>query len=95
MLIFLDKVDTAPLSNSPFPFDFNQWVAVLVDTLNEVIQDVQDALNILSASSYTSAEITALDPTLPDGVLLYDTDLDVYVGKENGALVKFTTTPYP
>lgn len=95
MPLFLDKVDAAPLSNSNFPFDFNQWVAVLVDTLNEVIQDVQDSLNILNAPSYTSAQITTLNPTLLDGVILYDTDLDVYVGKANGALVKFTVTPYP
>lgn len=95
MPLFLDKVDAAPLANSNFPFDFNQWVAVLVDTLNEVIQDVQDSLNILNAPSYTSAQITALNPTLLDGVILYDTDLDEYVGKANGALVKFTVTPYP
>lgn len=98
MAIFLDRIDAAPIANtkdSPFPFEFIQWLSVLVDTLNELIIDVQDAFNVLNASPYTSVEIAALDPDLPDGVLLYDTDLNVYVGKESGALVKFTTTPYP
>jgi len=97
-LIFLERIDSAPISNSSFPFDFNQWLAVLVDTLNEDIEDIQNALRIIAVGQYTSAEITALNaltPSLPNGVLLYDTTLDVYVGKEGGSLVKFTTTAYP
>lgn len=30
-----------------------------------------------------------------NGILLYDTTNNVYVGKQSGALVKFTTTVYP
>ncbi len=33
--------------------------------------------------------------TLNNGILLYDTTNDVYVGMQAGALVKFTTSPYP
>lgn len=93
--MFLQRIDSAPIANSNFTVEFESWITILVDTLNVLIQDIQDAFNTLNASSYTTVEIAAMAADLPDGVLLYDTDLNVYVGKESGALVQFTTTPYP
>jgi len=97
MSIFLERIDAAPLSNSDFPYEFNQWVANLVDSLNEVIATVQNSFNLLPAPQYTAAEIAALfaGGDLFDGVFLYDTTNNVYVGMQNGALVKFNTTSYP
>jgi hypothetical protein len=98
MTIFLDRVDAVPIaSNTQFDVQFLQWLWVLVDTLNENWFDIQGAFNLLTAMSYTSAEILAMegDGQLGNGVLLYDTDNDVYVGRQAGSLVKFTTTPYP
>jgi hypothetical protein len=95
MNIFLDKIDAAPIADSNFSFDFNQWIAVLVDTLNEVITDIQNQFNVTYIPSYTSAEIASMATNLKDGVLLYDSDLNVYVGRQGGSLVKFTTTAYP
>ena len=95
MVMFLDRIDAAPIQNNDFPFDFNQWLAVLVDTLNEDIVDTQNAFNLLKAQSYTSAEITAMAADLPNGIILYDSDLDLYVGKQAGVLTKFTTAAYP
>ena len=98
MTLFLDRVDAVPIaSNTQFDVQFLQWLWVLVDTLNENWFDIQSALNLLTAMSYTSAEILAMegDGQLGNGVLLYDTDNDVYVGRQAGSLVKFTTTPYP
>lgn len=97
MAIFLDRIDSAPLSNSQFTFEFNQWVANLIDVLNEVINDTQNAFNTLLASSYTASQIATMFSAgkLANGVLLYDTTNNVYVGMINGALVKFTTTSYP
>ncbi len=97
MTISLTRIDSAPINNNDFPFAFNSWVSVLVDTLNEVILDVQNAFNILQAPAYTSTEINDffVAGDLSDGVLLYDNVLHVYVGMENGALVKFTTSAYP
>lgn len=97
MAIFLDRIDSAPIINSTFDTQFLQWLWVLVDTLNENISDIQAALNLLNASSYTAAEIAQMesDGNLGDGILLYDTTNDVYVGKQNGALVQFTTAAYP
>ena len=97
MAIFLDKIDSAPIMNSNFDPQFLQWLWVLVDSLNETLGDLENALNFLTAPNYTAAEIATMegDGDLGDGIFLYDTTNNVYVGRENGALVQFTTTPYP
>ena len=98
MAIFLDRIDSVPVaSNTQFDPQFLQWLWVLVDALNENWFDIQNAFNLLMAMSYTSTEITNLESggLLNNGVILYDSTTHEYVGKQNGALVKFTTTPYP
>lgn len=97
MPMFLDRIDSAPIADSDMDFQFRQWIWVLVDTLNEDINDIEDALNFLTAPNYTAAQIAALDTagSFGDGILLYDTTNNVYVGKISGALVKFTTAAYP
>jgi len=98
MTLFLDRIDAVPVaSNTQFDPQFLQWLWVLVDALNENWADIQLALNLLTAMSYTQAEIVALDGAgqLNNGVLLYDTTNDEYVGRQAGSLVKFTTTAYP
>lgn len=99
MTIFLDRIDAAPIVNSDFDAQFLQWLWVLVDALNENINDIQNAFNLLTAMSYTAVEINAMETAIPsqlgDGVLLYDTTNNVYVGKQSGALVQFTTIAYP
>lgn len=97
MTIFLDRINAAPIVNSDFDTQFLQWLWVLVDSLNETINDLEDALNLLTAQSYTAAQIATLDGDgeLVDGVMLYDTTNNVYVGRISGVLVKFTTAVYP
>lgn len=97
MTIFLDRIDSAPIANSEFDPQFLQWLWVLVDSLNENIRDIQNAFNLLTAIGYTAVQIAQMqtDGQLSDGVLLYDTTNNLYVGRISGSLVKFTTTPYP
>lgn len=97
MTIFLDRVDSAPIINGDFDPQFLQWVWVLVDSLNENINDLENAINLLTAMNYTAAEIATMNSSgqLGNGILLYDTTNNVYVGKQNGSLVKFTVTAYP
>lgn len=97
MTLFLDRIDAVPAINGDFDPQFLQWLWVLVDALNENMGDIQVSFNLLRAMSYTDAEITTMngDGLLVDGVLVYDTTNNVYVGKQNGSLVQFTTTPYP
>jgi hypothetical protein len=97
MAITLDRIDSAPILNNDFDSQFSQWLWVLIDTLNENLTDIQNALNVLSASNYTAAQISNLYTAgiLPDGIVLYDTTNNEYVGKISGTLVKFTTAAYP
>jgi hypothetical protein len=97
MTIFLDRIDSVPVINSDIDMQLMQWMAVLVDSLNEDIADIESSFNLLTAQSYTAVEIAALDVAgdLVDGVILYDSTGNVYVGRISGALVKFTTTPWP
>ena len=95
--VFLDRIDASPILSDTFEPAFATWLAVLVNVLNEDIQDIQGYFNLLQAQGYTAAEIASMfsDGDLENGMILYDTDNDVYVGVQAGALVKFTTTSYP
>ncbi len=97
MSLFLDRIDAVPALNTDFNQQILQWLWVLVDALNENISDIQNAFNLLNASPYTSTQINDMQTagTLTDGVFLYDSTLNVYVGRISGALVKFTTAAYP
>lgn len=97
MTLFLDRIDAAPLNSEKFSFEFNSWVSVLVDSLNENLADIQNTINLFGGQSYTAVEIAQMlaDGLLVNGIFLYDTTNNVYVGMQSGALVKFTTTPYP
>jgi hypothetical protein len=98
MAVFFDKIDAAPLANSNFTFEFNTWVANLIDTLNEILAELEALLDEnFGPQPFTQAEIILMAPNARDGVIWYCTDHvpPVYVGKENGALVQFTTAPFP
>ena len=96
MSLILPRVDAAALSNTDFTPDFNQWLSVLIDTLNELITQVERSLNFPNAS-YTAIEIAAFETagTLADGVVLYDTTNNKYVGRQSGVLVSFSMGTYP
>jgi len=98
MTIFLDRIDSSPIANIfEFNYQFVQWIWVLVDSLNENMSDIQNAFNLLTAIGYTQTQITDMNTAgqLVNGVILYDTTNDLYVGRQAGSLVKFTTAAYP
>lgn len=155
MALFLDRIDSAPIVNKDFDAQFLQWLWVLVDTLNEDIDSIQNSFNLLTAPnlalltetvtlivgspSFTVADGTLYnvgdnvigngipanatilsivgnvvtltenatingasaltfvpsDGNIGNGILLYDTTNNVYVGMQSGALVQFTTSAYP
>jgi len=97
MTLFLERINAVPIINSDFPYEFDQWLSILVDTLNEIIRIIQDSFNFLTATNYTTLQISAMNTAgqINNGILLYDTTLNVYVGKQAGSLVKFTTAAYP
>ncbi len=91
----LDSIDSAPIHSDDLSVELTQWLTALVDNLNYTISLLQNFINQPSAASLTSAQITSVSASWPNGVLFYDTDLNVYVGKQAGSLVKFTTAAYP
>lgn len=81
MSIFLDRIDSVPLYDDEFSFNFSSWLSVLVDTLNETIVELQNQLNGLGDTTFiarkTSAEIDNLidmnnDPVLEVGAMWFD-----------------------
>lgn len=97
MTLFLDRIDSAPIVNQDFDPQFLQWLWVLIDTLNEIINDVEGSFNFLTPQNLTATQIATgfASGDFGDGILLYDTTNNEYVGMQSGALVKFTTTAYP
>ncbi len=78
-----------------FDFEFSSWISVLIDTLNEDLNKLENAINNLAAPSFTAAQITAMTPTVQNGQIFYDTTNNEYVGVQAGVLVKFVTAAYP
>lgn len=97
MAVFLNKINAAPLNSEQFSFEFNSWLSVMIGEINEDLTSLENFLNLHGGQHYTDVQINALfvAGALVDGILLYDTVNNVYVGMEAGSLVKFTTTPYP
>jgi len=95
MAVELERTNNVPIyGDSNLDGDIQRWLLTLVDSLNTTINEIEVSLNTI-AQSFTAAEITALASNLEDGVLLYDTTNDVYVGRENGAMRQFTTAAWP
>lgn len=101
--VFLDRIDAAPLGNDDFSYPFNAWVSNTIDSLNEIIIDIQNQFNGIGTAygptRLTQAQIVALNTNgqLSDGVFIYCTDHvpPCYVGRISGALVQFTTAAFP
>lgn len=49
--IFLDRVVPATIQSQNFTFEFEQWLSVTVDTLNEALSKIQDRLNNLKINT--------------------------------------------
>jgi hypothetical protein len=97
MVLALDRIDPAPLGGSEFDYQFLQWLWVLIDSLNESLITIEDSINFLTAPNYTAAQIATLFASgdIGNGIIMYDTTNNEYVGMQSGSLVKFTTTAYP
>lgn len=87
MAVFLDRIDAVPLAADDFSFEFRAWLAVLVDSLNSALSQIQNNFNSLSAPQYTTIDIAANLADAANGALFYDTDLNQLQAKVNGILV--------
>jgi len=78
MSILLDRINTATVINDDFTFEFTQWVANTVDTLNEIINSIEptlvsfeitpntvSAVDVTTNSTYVPTKSTQTVYTLP------------------------------
>jgi hypothetical protein len=90
MTVNLDKIDAVPFFGSNLPSDFVSWVSILVDTLNEIIINIENELNRydngLYSGQFTTAQIASLSPTADNGTFWYDSDTNQLKCKVNGAV---------
>ncbi len=84
MAVRLTRIDSVPLTGNNFTNEMNQWLTTLVDTLNSTLQQIEDEL---IAPSYTTAQITVLAVTAPNGSFWYDTDTNQIKALSNGVVV--------
>jgi len=67
--------------------------------LDQLIQALQGALsdNGWTIPPISAANLVLLEANkpMPNGTIWYESTANEWVGKQNGSLVKFTTTPYP
>lgn len=84
MAATLQRVDSVPLAGNDLTMELNQWLTTLVDSLNTTFQQIEDAL---VAPSYTTAQITTLAVTAPNGSIWYDTDTNEIKALVNGIVV--------
>jgi len=64
--------------------------AILSIVGNTIMLDVNATINGASTLTFVTS-----DKPFGNGIFLYDTTNNVYVGMQSGALVKFTTSAYP
>ncbi len=91
------RIDACPLQEDKLSFPLISWLSIIGDTINSAYDAIEFALYYLVLTGLTQTEITTAfsNGELFNGILLYDTTNNVYVGMQAGALVKFTTTAYP
>lgn len=97
MPLMLSRIDGCPLQEDELSFPLKSWLSVLADTINSSYDALELLLNPIKATPMTALQIASAFTagTLINGVFLYDTDNNEYVGMQSGALVKFTTAAYP
>lgn len=102
MSLDIKSLDNAPLFSVEWPPEMEQWISVLLDTLNYNFELLYNIFNPgFLFPPKTEAEIIALvsDPDVPvaDGTAWYCTDSSPpnVVLKINGSLVQLNTSAFP
>lgn len=90
MSILLDRVNSAPLFNEEFSFEFRQWVSNTVDTLNEVIGDIESTLISTEVTANTVSAVDAAVNTryIPTSAALTQYKLPVTTSQEIGSIIE-------
>lgn len=57
----LDRVNSVPVIKYDFPFELMQWFANLVDTLNEVITEIENTNLVMTQMAPNTTQLIALN----------------------------------
>jgi hypothetical protein len=58
MAVTLNRVNSAPIMNNDFPYEFNQWVFNTIDTLNDDFDAID---NVLVSQTLVPSSTTSID----------------------------------
>lgn len=90
MSILLDRVNSVPVMNNDFPYELNQWLANTVDTLNEVISDIEPTLISQSILDSGVSAVSVVVNTLyiPTNAALVSFQLPTVTSDDVGSIVE-------
>lgn len=92
MTIILDRINTVPVMGYDFPFELFQWMANLVDTLNEVISDIEENLisTELTPSNVAAVNITVNTLYIPTNTVQTIYTLPATTANDIGSVVEIS-----
>lgn len=70
MAVFLERIDSAPILNTDLDAQLLQWIAHLVDSLNESLRNIQNAILSYSSVSAITQDVQINSIYTPTNVAL-------------------------
>jgi hypothetical protein len=86
----LDRINTATVINDNFSFEFSQWVANTIDTLNEIINDIEPTLVSIeeTPNNIVAVDVTVNSLYIPTNTLQTVYTLPVTTSDDIGSVVE-------
>lgn len=88
MSIILDKVNSAPIINDAFSYEFKQFLSNMVDTLNENLNAMQPAMISREAVTTTSVNVSVNSLYIPTSAALTQFQLPATTSNDIGSIVQ-------
>lgn len=90
MSVILDKVNTVPIINDDFTYEFKQWCSNTVDSINEISNDIEDLLVSIevSAASGTPIPVNVNSLYMPSNSSLQSYQLPLTTHNDIGSIVE-------
>jgi hypothetical protein len=92
MSVFLNRINSAPIMSNDFPYEFNQWIFNLIDSLNNNFDNID---NVIVSQSLLPTITSAVDVTtnslyIPTNAALVTFQLPVVTAEDIGSIVEIT-----
>ncbi len=92
MSILLNRVNSAPLMNNDFPYEFNQWVFNTIDALNENFDAIDNVIisQTLIPSATTAVDVDTNSLYIASAATLTTFQLPEVTAEDIGSIVEIT-----